>query len=90
MVMAYKRKIVCLWNKLTKWNHFARIERAAEADIDIIVEEPRVVAHRVRMDHRRRIRNGTMYEVVEVDVVDALSISNLIPDCTENLFSISF
>jgi len=31
--------------KLTKRNHFARIERAAEANVDIVVEKPRIVAH---------------------------------------------
>ena len=56
--------------------YFARVERATETDVDVVVEEARIVAHRVRVRHGRRVRYGTVYKVVEVDVIDALPQRN--------------
>ena len=55
-------------------DYFAGIECAAETYINVVVEEPRIVADGMRMGDRRGVRDGTVHEVVEVDVVDTLVI----------------
>ena len=55
-----------------KGTDFARVEGATESNVNVVVEEARIVAHRVRMGHRRSVRDGAVHEVVEVDIVDTL------------------
>lgn len=60
--------------------YLAGIERATEANVHIVVEQSRIVPNGVRVRHWRRIRNGTVHKVVEVNVVDTLVTIALLDD----------
>ena len=50
----------------------ARVEGAAESDVNVVVEESWVVAHRVRVRNRRGIRNRAVHKVIKMHIVDTL------------------
>lgn len=66
MEQSFRRGVPDLW-------YLARVQRAAEPNVDVVLEQLRIVPYRLWHRNGTRVRQRTVEQVVEVDVVHALA-----------------